>query len=921
MPHARLHFFPLAVSFALVACSGSAEDSLASAKRYLAKSDLPAATIELKNALQAKPDLAEARFLFGKTLLERDDAVAAAVELRKARDLKYPEDQVVPLLAKALLGEGDPKKVAELDASATLASPQAIASMKTTVALAASAQGNREKAEAASAAALQADPNYAPALLFRARTLAEKHEMESATKAVDDVLIKAPADPDALVLKGDLLQLSKGDVNGATEQYRKALEVKPGFVPAHTSLLTLLLAKGDLDGARRQLAALKSARPKHPQTVYFEARLASQQGDLKTAEEQVQQLLKVLPDNPQVLQLAGVVALQRNELLQAEQHFGKLVQMAPSSVGSRQSLARTYLRSGQLDKALATLAPIVESPSPNVETLSLAGTAWLMSGDQRKAEELLGRALKLKPDDPANRTAFAVARLQGSSATTALDELEAIADSDPGTAADMALLSADLRQRDFDGAQKVIDRIERKQPGKSQANHLRGQVFAMQGDLTRARASYEKALAADPKFFPSIEGLARLDLRENRPEQARARFEAVLKSDPKSVAATLALASLDERLGKPKEQVAAEIASAVSLNPSDPAIRRRLVQYHLRNRDNKSALNVAQDAASAFPNDPSVLLMLAEVQKAAGDTNQAIASYNKVAAMLPKSPEPHLGLARLYVVAKNYDEAQRSLAKALQIEPTHAQANKFAVALYLFQHRDNDALALARGLQTHHAESAIGFELLGDIGMRRRKWPEAVSAYQAALKKEPSTSAVERLHAALRAGGNMDRAKSVAAGWLKEHPHDAGFLLYLGNAALVDKDNAAAETRLAEVVKLQPDNASALNNLAWALHRQRKPGALAYAERANKVTPNVPALMDTWALLLAEGNDVTRALELQKRAVALAPDMPALRLTLAKIYAKSGDKAAAQSELERLRDLGNKFGDQGEVQELLTHLQ
>ena len=46
-------------------------------------------------------------------------------------------------------------------------------------------------------------------------------------------------------------------------------------------------------------------------------------------------------------------------------------------------------------------------------------------------------------------------------------------------------------------------------------------------------------------------------------------------------------------------------------------------------------------------------------------------------------------------------------------------------------------------------------------------------------------------------------------------------------------------------------NALALNNVAWLMAQQKKPGALPLAEKANKLMPDQPALMDTLAYVLA----------------------------------------------------------------------
>ena len=74
-------FSTLVAALILTACGGEKpETMLVSAKEYLAKSDTKAAEIQLKNALQGDPNLAEARFLLGRTMLESGNPTAAAAE-------------------------------------------------------------------------------------------------------------------------------------------------------------------------------------------------------------------------------------------------------------------------------------------------------------------------------------------------------------------------------------------------------------------------------------------------------------------------------------------------------------------------------------------------------------------------------------------------------------------------------------------------------------------------------------------------------------------------------------------------------------------------------------------------------------------------------------------------------------------------
>ena len=121
-------------------------------------------------------------------------------------------------------------------------------------------------------------------------------------------------------------------------------------------------------------------------------------------------------------------------------------------------------------------------------------------------------------------------------------------------------------------------------------------------------------------------------------------------------------------------------------------------------------------------------------------------------------------------------------------------------------------------------------------------------------------------------------------------------------------------------MELQPSNALAMNNVAWLLVKQGKPGATQLAEKAVSLLADRPPLLDTLALALAADNKMDKAIEAQKRAVTLAPNNPVMRLSLAKHYMKAGEKAFARAELETLKKLGDRFGGQAEVAELLKTL-
>jgi len=918
--HTRAALSALLVSLLLVACGDNPEAMISSAKDYLAKNDNKSAIIQIKNALQKNPDLPEARFLLGRSLLESGDPAGAETELRKALALNYPQDPTVPLLANALLTQGQVKKLTDEFGKTNLVDKTAQAALLTSLAVAYAAQGQTEAAQTALSTALAAAPDYPTAKLIQARQKGAQRDFEGALALTDEVIAKNPQSFEAWKLKGDLLRFAKNQPDEALAAYRKSIEIRPEFLAGQAAAVTLLLQQNKLPDAADQIEQLRKVAPNHPQTKLLQAHLAYQQKDLKTARELVQQVLKAAPTNVQGMQLAGAIELQLNSPVQAEAYLTKALQATPGLPLARRLLVMTYLRSGQANKALETLKPGLTGNNVDPGLYAVAGEVYLQNNDVKKAEEYFTKATQQDPKNARNRTSLALTHMISGQVDSAFGELQNIAASDTGTTADMALISAHLRRQELDKALKAIDALEKKQADKPLAANLRGRVLLAKRDRPGARKSFERALQIDPLFFPAVASLAGLDLADKKPQDAKARFDAVLAKDPKNAQALLAQAELAARTGASKDEVGKLIGNAVAANPTEAAPRLLLIDFHLRNKDVKQATSVAQDAVAAMPDSPELLDALGRTQLAASEFNQAIASFNKLAGMQPLSPQPYLRLADVHMANKDKAAAAASLRKALDIKPDLQQAQRGTILLDMDGKNVAGALTTAKTMQKQGPKDAVGYVLEGDINASQKNWDAAVSAYQTGLKQVSSAELAVKLHSVLLAAGKTAEAEKFSANWQRDQPKDAVFLLYLGDGAINRKDYTGAENLYNRVTQLQPNNAVAINNLAWVTARLNKDGAIALAEKANTLAPNQPAFMDTLAMLLSDKGDYAKALEIQTKAIALQPQNPMFQLNLAKIHIKGGKKDLAKVPLDELAKLGDKFGGQKEVTELRKSL-
>jgi len=911
----------LALSGALlVGCfEKSADQYLAAAKADLAKKNDAAAVIQLKNALQGNPSLAEARVLLGDALLQGGDARGALTELNKAKELGSKDDRLEPLIAQAMLGLNQFAKVISDFAEVTLASKPAHADLQASLAVAYSATGNAAKALQRANAAVEADADNLRAQLVRVRLVATASGPAEGVAAVDAVLAKSAQSADGWQVKGDLLSL-QGKPDEAMSAYRKAIELNKAHALAHVGVFHLLLAKKDLDGAKAELDALRGIRGAVGQVKLLTVLLALERNDLNAARDGMLALLKMAPDDVRVMHLAGVVAYRRGALLEAEDYLGKTLHAAPDFEKARVLLAQTQLRAGDPGKALTSLQPLLGEGASNTAALNVAAESYLQAGDTQRAEAAFAKLSKLNPNDVPTRTALALVEISKGRVEQGISVLKTLSASSPTPVADLALVTTFMQRKEWDQALKAIDTLERKTPDSAGPSNLRGRIELGRGNQDKAIQAFEAALKIDPAYYPAADVLAAMDMEAKKPDAAKARFEKVLAVNPRSLPANMALIALREQAGANKDELVAALEALIKQMPSEVQPRLALIELQLRRQQIKAALSIATEAVAALPNHPGVLRQLATAQAMSGDYNQAISTYNKLVALQPNAPEPQMLLAQVYAARGDKAASRQAMERALKLKPGYQPALRAMVTNELSAGNLTEARRLADSMKNLYPSDPLAHSIVGDVAAVRKDLAGAVLNYRAALKLLPQVDVAIKLHRVLNGAGKHPEAKQFEAEWMAAHPKDLKFLVYTADAMLLLKDYDLARDRYLSVLKLQPDNPNALNNVAWLLNRSKDPKALEYAEKAAKLAPNNPDYMDTQAQALANANRLDKAIEIQKRAVALSPEHAMYRFNLAQYYVSSGQKSQAREQLQHLAELGDGFRQQAEVKKLMEAL-
>lgn len=909
-----------ALTVLLAGCRGdSPERLMQSAQDYFAKSDYPAASIQLKNLLQQEPQNASARLLLGKALLETRDPVSAEKELRRALEFGQSQEHVLPSLARALAEQNEHAKLLSEFGEAKLREPRADAALRTHLADALLRAGRRDAASAAYTAALAAQPGYPAARLGQARIVALAGKVEDAVRITDELIAAQPAFAEAHMLKADLL-FAVGDRDGARKAMEQAVAQSPSDVSMKLALSSLLLDLGAVDAAADQLAQARKVARGDLRVTYYEGMLALRRGQPQQARDHALQVLKSAPDHVPSLLLAGAVELRLNQPLSAEAHLRKALTRVPDHPGARRLLVGAYLKSGSAARALEALQPLVAGRDiEEPRLLLLAGETYLANGDLQRAGAYFNAAAQVDAVKSVARTRLGQIALAAGRADEGFRELEAAAEQGGNEyQADLSLIAGYMRRNALDKALAAALNLEKKQPSNPLAPYVIGVVHTGRKDIANARANFNRALELQPAYVPAAIMLANIDIGEKKPAAAIKRFEAMAERQPKNESVLLAMADVQARTGAPTTDIAQTLQRAVAANPQSVGARVAMVNHFLRLDDAKSAVRVAQDAVAAISGEPRLLEVLATAHELAGETEAAINALNRLVALQPAAPQPLQRLAGIHAKRKGYDTAIDALRRAQKLAPTDRGVTRDLAATFAAAGRFDDALREARALQTRDAAFSGGYLLEGDVNAMQKKWVDAERAYRAGLKIDPKSDALAvRVHTALSNNSRGAEAEAFVRKWTADNPPGTAVRLQLAERAMREKDLRSAIGHYQAVVAREPSHVVALNNLAWASGELGDPKALGYAERAVKLAPNNASVLDTMGTLLIKRGSVNDGLVWLERARLAAPKRPELRLNYARGLLQAGRKAEARKELEALQNSKEEFAGKQEIAELL----
>lgn len=876
----------------LSACSAdiSSDEYVARAIEQQSEGDVNAAVIELKNALQKTPRHKEARYLLGTLYLEQGALISAEKEFYRAIDYGVEPSAVAVPLARTLLAQGKFQELLDSTNDLSFTSAYTQANLLALKGQAYLGLARLDAAEQLYDQALQLDEENAEAKTGLAQLAIVRNQDDAARQYVTAVLKQTPNFAFAQSLLG-LIELRASNLEAAEQAYRSAAEHPLYKSHSQIQLGFIYIQLKQFDKAEEMVALLKQRIKGSPQVDYLEGFLAFNQQNFKDAKDLFDALLGKDPNHLRGLFYAGSTNAYLGNFASAKNQLEQHLKANPGNVYAQTLLAQVELAEGNPAHAQHLILSVLERFPDDLMALNLLAGVSLSQGSSQEALSSLQKAAQAQPTSVETQIRLGNLLAGQGQVEASLLQLEQAYESEPDNGRVVeTLVRQYLSAGENDKALAVAEKHLALNPNRPLPHALMGMVFMSLNDNEAAEEALQRALNIDPSATSIYNGLAALAIRGEELDTAEQHLRKALSYRPGDYQTVTNLVTLKRIQGK-QADIANILEEAVDVEPR-VEFQLRLGRIYLDDNEPQRTLDLLSNVQGSNNTQKANLLGLrAEALLAVGQYSDARQALNELLVLAPKTAVVHFYLAQAAQGLNERVVMREELETATQLDANYLPA-KIALARMAIEDRDiavaKQWLAELEGqVKPDNADVTLIKAQLSEL---TNDLPAAITAYQRLFDRNPSASALLPLTRAQWRNGDKDIALTSLQSWTEANPrerlvkHD----LALRYMALQRNDDAVAT--YTALIKNEPEDALALNNLASLLTVSKPKVALDYARRAYALFPEDPAAIDTLSGAMLANNDIVGAQRMIERALAKEPNNTAFLSRQEQIQRVSGQR-------------------------------
>jgi len=507
-----------------------------------------------------------------------------------------------------------------------------------------------------------------------------------------------------------------------------------------------------------------------------------------------------------------------------------------------------------------------------------------------------------------------------------------------------------------------IDAVIRKLTDEKQfpdGHLMAGDFYYRLRQIELAKQQYEAGMAALPKDKAVYQKrLVELYANSGNFPQANQLVDALLKDNPKDSDAIAMHAALLLTSGKPDEvnQAAVVLQGLVAKSPNNHLLRLNYARALLAKNQIEPARLQLEDAIKTRPDFVAARELLARVYLATQDAPKALQAADELLQYDKRNLTGHITRSAALLATNNVAKAREELDLTIKLFPENPDA-RYQVGLLAWQDKDykkaeqtfdtlyrqnHDTRGLLGITETLAAQNRIGDAIKeldkaiaaepnrqdlmiarANLYVRSQRYDEAIATYKDLVGKQTNPGTMfYQLGETYKRKGDINLAADAFRKSSQANPNWTAPLVQLGLILETFGPADQAKPIYEQILKIEPNNAVALNNLAMrkADEGSDLDAALTMAQRARQLAPNAAAMADTLGWIYIKKNMSGDAERIFKDLVDKDPSSSTFRYHYGLALLAKGDKLSARKQLEiALKNKPSK-DEAGKIQDALKNL-
>ncbi|MBI5055406.1 MAG: PEP-CTERM system TPR-repeat protein PrsT [Nitrospirae bacterium] len=873
------------------------------------------AIVVLKKAIEKDQNYFEARYQLGLAYIGQGKYEAAERELMKVLRLNPSFDTAHIALARVYTYSSkteDAVKEINLYLSKVSDNPEAYE----VAAAVYSAKKDYAKAEELLFKALKISPDSVSSKVVLADVYFADNKIDHAESLLKEALNSDSKNKRALYSLARIKQ-KQGKTDDVIDTYQKLVGMYPADVNAKLELGLTYLQINKIEKAKELAGQMEKLTKESPETSYLKGLIFYNERNIDDALVSLQQAVKKAPI-PGAYYYMGLSYAEKGNLEQATSEFQKVIDMRKTMIQPRLMLAVTHLKRGRAEDAERETKKVLEMDEKNAFAHNILGSAYAALDKADLATEEFDRAIALNPglvDAYIKKGAFNL--LSGDAQKAEKEFISAVRIAPDLLNSRIMLAKYYVKNKKYQDAVNTLKEGLKGNTNDAILYNIIGIAYHEAKDDGNAKQNFEKAISSNPKFLLPYFNSALVDMNNGEKKSAIKKYNKVLDIDKNNVTALLMLAKIMESDKNDKEALSyysrAKESGKVEAYLS-------LAGYYQRKRDTKQAAKELEEARSIDPKNVQAREMMGRLYMSEKNYNEALSLYKDL-----KDSAPALGTGRtasVYAAMGDYDKAIAELKGLLAKEPNRVDIMGGITNLYLRKKDFASAEKTAREIIALNPKKELSYMILALVYTESRQFKNAISSIKKAQEIKPDSTEIKvALGRTYMSNNDLPKAletfneiEKATPQYLPVYFLQATVLEQMGNK------NSAVE-KYKKLLELSPNNAPALNNLAYLYVEGYGPveKAVEFAKKAKEVMPKDGSITDTLGWTLYNKGNYDDAIKYFIEATYYLPADPTVRYHLALSYLKKGMEDKAEEQLKNSIRLGRQtpFSEQENAQKTL----